>query len=427
MNEAGYSEWKYQNGVQILWHMHGFRISCGVHVPEFSKSFMRNSNFHIKSQEGPKLVQIWLDEWGVEELVIASSRRERSRTLNVLPDQMKQMEALLLLTEISMQLAYNILHCRCVLKCVGSLPNLPHGSLSLTTRIVPLAMRGIAHSTRTEIIAHFTRMSHIRNSAPPTFYLIRMSHIRNSALSTFYFIRMSHIRNSSPPPLHPDVSHPEFCPANIQHSTQISHIRNSTRPTFHLLRISHIRNPVRRHSTFPGYLAFEILSSRRPTFFFILRVFSLGSKITFLIKFCYHFYFWQAIFTFPLFFKMCWNKQGIKFRNSEQWSYRIDSGKMKRVWWGPDIWDLIDLIIIHDWFILLYDMHEIILLIVHWPHFYDSALLVRGPGTHPLPFWSFFMHVFDSHMCMIDLSIHWFSYWLPRRLHFISRDPTLGT
>ena len=148
-------------------------------------------------------------------------------------------------------------------------------------------------------------MSHIRNSAPPTFYLIRMSHIRNSALSTFYFIRMSHIRNSSPPPLHPDVSHPEFCPANVQHSTRISHIRNSTRPTFHLLRISHIWNPVRRRSTFPGYLASRILSNRRPTFFFILRAFSLGSKITFLIKFCYHFYFWQAIFTFPLFFKMC--------------------------------------------------------------------------------------------------------------------------
>ena len=34
-----------------------------------------------------------------------------------------------------------------------------------------------------------------------------------------------------------------------------------------------------------------------------------------------------------------------------------------------------------------------VLFIVHWPHFYDSTLLVRGPSTHLLLFWSFSMHV----------------------------------
>ena len=129
---------------------------------------------------------------------------------------------------------------------------------------------------------------------------------------------------------HPDVSHPEFFPPIfhsdisypefflVQHSIRMSHIRNYIRSTFHLLRISHIRNSVRRRSTFSGYLTSGILSGRRSTFFFILRAFSLGSKITFLIKFCCHFYFWQVIFILPLFFKMFWNKQGI---NSVQWSY----------------------------------------------------------------------------------------------------------
>ena len=96
---------------------------------------------------------------------------------------------------------------------------------------------------------------------------------------------------------HPDISHPEFFPADIpsgyltsrillrRHSTRVSHIWNSS-PT----RTSHIRNPVRqrstfsgyltsrilscRRSTFSGYLASGILSGRRSTFFFILRAFS---------------------------------------------------------------------------------------------------------------------------------------------------------
>ena len=35
--------------------------------------------------------------------------------------------------------------------------------------------------------------------------------------------RISHIRNSSPPPLHPDVSHPEFCPVNVLLYPDVSH------------------------------------------------------------------------------------------------------------------------------------------------------------------------------------------------------------
>ena len=93
----------------------------------------------------------------------------------------------------------------------GILPKNCHvAPSSLAAQTSPLATRGIAHSTRTEILTHSTRMSHIRNSARPTFYLIRMSHSRNFARPTSHFF-------------------------------QISHSRNSIRPTFHLLRIFHIR------------------------------------------------------------------------------------------------------------------------------------------------------------------------------------------
>ena len=42
-------------------------------------------------------------------------------------------------------------------------------------------------------------------------------------ITTFYLIRMPHIRNSSPPTFHPDVSHPEFCPANVLPYPDVSH------------------------------------------------------------------------------------------------------------------------------------------------------------------------------------------------------------
>ena len=71
----------------------------------------------------------------------------------------------------------------------------------------------ITHSTRTEILTHSTRMSHIRNSFPPTFHP-GVSHLEFCRL-TFYLIRMSHIQNSSPPTFHPGISHSEFFYADI--------------------------------------------------------------------------------------------------------------------------------------------------------------------------------------------------------------------
>ena len=135
-----------------------------------------------------------------------------------------------------------------------------------------------------------------------TFCLIRMSHTRNPFCAAIS-IRVSHTRNPfcaailsgcltpgipPAPPFYPGVSHPEFYP----------------RLTFHLLRVSHTRNPIRRRSTFSGCLISGILSSRRSTFFFTFRAFSLGSKIAFLIKLCCHFHFWQAIFHTSSIFKM---------------------------------------------------------------------------------------------------------------------------
>ena len=102
-------------------------------------------------------------------------------------------------------------HCGILLK------NCRVASSPLATQMAPLHSDGI--------IAHSTRMSHIRNSIRPTFYLIRMSHSRNSVRPTSHFL-------------------------------WISHSRNSIRPTFHLLRLFHIRrlSPDGRgeHFSFPG-------------------------------------------------------------------------------------------------------------------------------------------------------------------------------
>ena len=77
-----------------------------------------------------------------------------------------------------------------------------------------------------------------------------------------------------------------------RHSTRMSHTRNSAPPTFNIPpRYLTFGILPGQRSTFSGYLTSGILSDRRSTFFFILRAFSLGSKITFLIKLCCHFYF----------------------------------------------------------------------------------------------------------------------------------------
>ena len=85
-------------------------------------------------------------------------------------------------------------------------------------------------------IAHSIRMSHIRNSSPPSFHpdvsrpeffpaAIPSGCLTSGILPRHHSIWMSHVRNSSPPSFHPDISHPEFF---IAHSTRTSHIRNSS-------------------------------------------------------------------------------------------------------------------------------------------------------------------------------------------------------
>ena len=205
----------------------------------------------------------------------------------------------------------------------------------------------IAHSirmfcNRNSSRRHSTRTSHIRNSPPanipPGHIAFRILHhpfhqtsrIRNP--SRRHSIRMSHIRNSSPPPFYMDISHPEFFP-----------------PPFHL----DVSNP----ESYPPTFQFLF-------FFFILRAFSLGSKITFLIKLCCRFYFWQAIFILPPFLK-CFEIS--KESNSEQWSYRNWFRQDKTGFGGGPTYvtdrlidRLIDLIAMYDWFILFTDVYAII-------------------------------------------------------------------
>ena len=157
---------------------------------------------------------------------------------------------------------------------MGSSLKMPRGSLSpLRMQTVPLAMCGIAHSPRTKILTHSTRMSRIRNSSPPAFHP-DVSHpeffsvdipsgcLASGILLRRHSIRVSRIRNSSPPTFHLGVSHPEFFSADIP--IWMSRIRNSVRPTFHLFRMSHIRNSIR--PTFHLLRMSLIRNFVRPTF-----------------------------------------------------------------------------------------------------------------------------------------------------------------
>ena len=100
---------------------------------------------------------------------------------------------------------------------------------------------------------HSIRMSHIRNSSPPTFHL---DGVTSGILLRRHSTQMSHIRNSSPPTFHLGISHLEFFSTDILSGYLTSGILSG------------------RRSTFLGYLASGILSDRRSTFFFILRAFS---------------------------------------------------------------------------------------------------------------------------------------------------------
>ena len=138
-------------------------------------------------------------------------------------------------------------------------------------------------------------------------------------------IRVSHTRNPSAPPFYPGVIHPEsFCAAFLSgcYTPGILLCRHS-------IRMPHTRNPIRRCSTFSRCLASGILSGRRFTFFFILTALSLGSKITFLIKLCCHFHFWQAIFILPLFLKCFEISKESTSVIPNNGVIGIDSGKIK--------------------------------------------------------------------------------------------------
>ena len=50
-----------------------------------------------------------------------------------------------------------------------------------------------------------------------------------------------------------------------------------------------------------------------------------------------------------------------------------------------------------------------------------------SPRYVSIPILVFLYTCFDSHMCMIVPGIHCFPHQLPHQLHFISRDPFLGT
>ena len=118
------------------------------------------------------------------------------------------------------------------------------------------------------------------------------------------------------------------------------------------------------------------------------------------------------------------------FINSEiMKSVTLSHAKINGLWWGPNLGDFMI-----DWSIVWLDYHTScsltcmrLFLNCALTRSLDSALIVWCQGMPRSHFDRFFIECFDSHMCMINLSIHWFSYRLPCQLHFISRDSTLGT
>ena len=98
----------------------------------------------------------------------------------------------------------------------------------------------ILHATHNHVLP-YPDVSHPEFSSPD----IPSGHLTSGILLPRHSIRVSHIRNSPPPTFHPDISHLEFfstdipsgclafgnLPANIP---RISRIRNSVRSTFYL-------------------------------------------------------------------------------------------------------------------------------------------------------------------------------------------------
>ena len=96
---------------------------------------------------------------------------------------------------------------------------------------------------------------------------------------------------------------------------------------------------------------------------------------------------------------MFWNKQGIKFCNFEQWSYRnwfrqdktgFGGGPIYLTSWSID-WS-IDLFAMHDWFTLSLDMRLIIPVYCSLTMFHDSALSFADQ-VRIHSFWSFATYI----------------------------------
>ena len=163
---------------------------------------------------------------------------------------------------------------------------------------------------------------------------------------------------------------------------------------------------------------------------FILSFSFIRTQNLFLIKFASTFYLASNFQIFHDLLKCFKDKQESNSVIPSDGVYGIDSCKVNGLWWGPNIWDsMIDGLFgwfgCHTWFILP--------MICMWPSFncalislLDSALKIVAQvricpysGIAIRMFWYSYVH-------------DWFEYLLissslPRRLHFISRDPTLGT
>ena len=109
--------------------------------------------------------------------------------------------------------------------------------------------------------------------------------------------------------------------------------------------------------------------------------------------------------------------------------FGIIYAKINGFWWWPNICDfmidwlidwLIDLITIHDWFTLFHDMHTIILCL-----FTNLCFLLNKSVHHSGTL--FASHIHLGVLFWFLFGIYWFIYQSSYLLHFISRDPSLGT
>ena len=165
----------------------------------------------------------------------------------------------------------------------------------------------ILHTTHNHV--HSTQTYRIRNPSAPPF--LRVSHSQNSSYR--HSTRTSPASgNPSPPTFYPGVSLPKSLCVAIssgcltpeiplcRHFIQVSHSRNPSAPPFHpgVSLPESFYAAIPPGVSLPEFLSVAIPSwcitpgiplRRRPTFSFIPRAFSLGSKITFLIKFCCRF------------------------------------------------------------------------------------------------------------------------------------------